>query len=390
MNMKRIINIKRVWAVAYKEWLEIVRDRLFFALSFIVPVVLMLLFGFGLSFDVENLPFAIIDRDSSAMSRDYAYQYINSRYFDFKGFASDQRDLDFLLTDNELRMFIVIPEHFQKRLLKGRPVTVQTHIDGTYPFRANTAKGYVSAINNSFSMSLMADHFSKRYGLRPDNVQSILKPVKLGVRYLYNQSLNSIWSVAPKLIMAILLISPPFLTALGVVREKESGSIYNIYASTVSRMEFLIGKLSPYVLISFINAVLLFVFAKFLYGAPFKGDLLFFALATVLYVICTTGIGLVVSVFVKTQVAAMIVSAIVTVVPAALYSGVIIPIPSLSAFAQVAAHLLPAMYYTEIVLGSFLKGVGITALWPDVLILGIYATVLFLVGYLLFTKRPRA
>ena len=382
------MNIERIKAVASKEWIEIIRDRLFFALSFIVPVVLMILFGYGLSFDVENLPFAIIDRDNTALSRDYAFQYIHSRYFDFKGFASGERDLDPLLADNKLRMFIVIPEHFQKRLLEGRPVTVQTHIDGTYPFRANTAKGYVAAINNAFSMSLLTDYFSRHYGLPPDTVRSMLQPVKLGIRYLYNQSLNSIWSVAPKLIMAILLISPPFLTALGVVREKESGSIYNIYASTVSRLEFLIGKLSPYVLISTINAVLLFLFARFLYGAPFKGNLLFFLLATVLYVICTTGIGLVVSVFAKTQVAAMIVSAIVTVVPAALYSGVIIPIPSLSEYAQAAAHLLPAMYYTEIVLGSFLKGVGISALWPDVLILGIYAGVLFLAGYLLFTKRP--
>ncbi len=383
------MNVRRIIAVAEKEWLEIIRDRLFFALAFIVPATLMLLFGFGLSFDVENLPFAVIDRDNSALSRDYAYRFINSRYFDFKGYSSSERQLDPLLNDNKLRLFIVIPEHFQKDLMAGRPVGIQTHIDGTYPFRANTAKGYVSAINHAFSMELLSDHVSKRYGIRLERAREMLQPVKLGVRYLYNQSLNSIWSVAPKLIMAILLISPPFLTALGVVREKENGSIYNIYASTVSRMEFLIGKLVPYVVISTINAFLLFLFARGVYGAPFKGDLLFFILATILYVICTTGIGLVVSIFAQTQIAAMIVSSIVTVVPAMLYSGVIIPISSLSQAAQVAAHLLPAMYYTDIVLGCFLKGVGMGALWRDVLVLGIYAMVLFTVGYLLFSKRPR-
>jgi ABC-2 type transport system permease protein/ribosome-dependent ATPase len=383
------MNIKRIIAVASKEWLEIVRDRLFFALAFIVPATLMLLFGFGLSFDVEDLPFAVIDRDNSALSRDYAYRFINSRYFELKGYSRDERQLAPLLSDNRLRLFIVIPEHFQKDLMAGRPVSVQTHIDGTYPFRANTAKGYVSAINHAYSMEMLSGHLSQRYGIRLEQAQAMLQPVKLGVRYLYNQSLNSIWSVAPKLIMAILLISPPFLTALGVVREKESGSIYNIYASTVSRMEFLIGKLAPYVAISALNALLLFVFARLVYGAPFKGGLLFFTLATLLYVICTTGIGLLVSIFAKTQIAAMIVSSIVTVVPATLYSGVIIPISSLSQAAQVAAHLLPAMYYTNIVLGCFLKGVGVAALWLDVLVLAVYATLLFTAGYLLFTKRPR-
>lgn len=383
------MNIKRIIAVASKEWLEIVRDRLFFALAFIVPATLMLMFGFGLSFDVEDLPFAVIDRDNSALSREYTYRFINSRYFDLKGYSRDERQLEPLLSDNMLRLFIVIPEHFQKDLLAGRPVSVQTHIDGTYPFRANTAKGYVSAINHAFSMEMLSRHLSKRYGVTLEQSQAMLQPVKLGVRYLYNQSLNSIWSVAPKLIMAILLISPPFLTALGVVREKESGSIYNIYASTVSRMEYLIGKLMPYVAISALNALLLFLFARLVYGAPFKGDLLFFTLATILYVICTTGIGLLVSIFAKTQIAAMIVSAIVTVVPALLYSGVIIPISSLSQAARVAAHILPAMYYTDIVLGCFLKGVGVGVLWMDVLVLGVYATLLFSASYLLFTKRPR-
>ena len=383
------MNIKRIVAVASKEWMEVVRDRLFFALAFIVPTVLMLLFGFGLSFDVENLPLAIVDRDHSALSRDYAYRFINSRYFDFQGYSRDERQLDPLLSDNQLRLFIVIPEHFQKNLLAGRPVSIQTHIDGTYPFRANTARGYVSAINHAFSMETLSRYLSRRWGLPLEQARTMLQPVRLEVRYLYNQSLNSIWSVAPKLIMAILLISPPFLTALGVVREKESGAIYNIYASTVSRGEFIIGKLTPYVAISAVNGLLLFILARFLYGAPFKGDLPFFLLATLLYVICTTGIGLLISIFAQTQVAAMIVSSIVTVVPAVLYSGVFIPISSLSPTAQVAAHLLPAMYYTNIVLGCFLKGVGIAMLWEDVLVLGGYAAVLFASSYLLFTKRPR-
>jgi ABC-2 type transport system permease protein/ribosome-dependent ATPase len=383
------MNIKRIMAVVNKERKEIVRDKLFFSLAFFLPVMLMILFGYGLSFDVENIPFAIIDRDHTNLSRDYAYHFISSRYFDFKGYCADERELDPLLAENKLRAFIIIPEHFQKDILHNRPVSIQTIIDGTYPSRADITRGYVSAINNGFSMELISGYLSRLKGIPVEQARALLQPIRLEVRFLYNQSVKSIWSVAPKLMMAILLMTPPFLTALGIVREKESGSIFNIYASTVSRLEFLIGKLTPYVAISVFNSFVLYLMARFLFGAPFKGDLFFFAMVTVLYVICTTGIGLVVSTFARTQIAAIIVTSILTIVPAALYSGVLIPISSLSKGAQIEAHMMPAMYYTNIVLGSFLKGTGITVLWMNVAVLAVYALILFTTGYLLFTKRPR-
>ena len=382
------MNVRRVMAVVAKEWREIVRDRLFFALAFVVPGMLMLLFGYGLSLDVEDIPFAIVDYDNTATSRDYAYRLTSSQYFDFKGYSRDEALLARQLMTNELRAFIVIPEHFERKLLSGQAAPVQTMLDGTFPSRAETAKGYVIAINAAYSRERLASFLSASKGVSPQAAAAALEPVKLDVRYLYNQSLLSIWSIGPKLIMVILMVSPPFLTALGVVREKERGSIYNIYASTVSRGEFLLGKITPYVGISMVNAVLLWLLATFLFGAPFKGDFLFFLLATLIYVICTTGIGLIVSVVVQTQVAAMVVTAIVTVVPAALYSGVLIPIPSLSGQAQVAAHMLPAMYYTNIVTGSFLKGAGLATLWRDVAVLTLYAAGLFAAGYGLFRKRP--
>ncbi|MDE2427924.1 MAG: ABC transporter permease [Burkholderiales bacterium] len=383
------MNLRRIRVVAYKEWREIVRDRLFFALAFVVPSLLMLLFGYGLSLDVENIPLAIVDYDQSVMSRDYAHRFIDSRYFAFQGYAGRESEVEKLLVDNTLRAVIVIPPQFGEKLLAGRSADVQTWIDGTFPFRALTAKGYVTAINAAINVENLAAHFSALTGVQRDAIRDALQPVRLETRYLYNQEVKSIWSIAPKLIMVILMLSPPFLTALGVVREKESGAIYNVYSSTLSRGEYLIGKLLPYVGISIINACALTTFALLLFGAPFKGNALFFLLATVLYVICTTGIGLLVSVVVNTQVAAMVGTAIVTVVPAVLYSGMIIPIPSLSAVAAVIAHLLPGMYYAEIAMGSFLKGVGFAALWPDLLILSLYACALFTAGFLAFHKRPK-
>lgn len=382
------MNMKRVVAVAHKEWREIIRDRVFFSLSFIVPVVMMLLLGYGLSLDVENIPFAVVDYDRSALSRDYAYRFIGSRYFAFKGYVSDERELARLLTENKIRAAIVIPEKFQERLLGDRSVRVQTLIDGTFPSRTMITKGYVIAINSAASQELLAGYLARKGGLSLKEAQQALQPVSLDVRFLYNQSVKSIWSIAPKLIMVILMVSPPFLTALGVVREKESGSIYNIYASTVSRGEFLIGKLTPYIAISSLNSLVLWTLATQLFGAPFKGNFLFYLVATFLYLVCTTGIGLFVSVLVRTQIAAMMVTAIVTVVPAVLYSGVLVPISSLTKTAQMVAHCLPAMYYTNIVVGCFLKGVGLSVLWLDTMVLALYAIALFTLGYSLFHKRP--
>lgn len=383
------MNWRRTLAVAQKEWREVLRDRMFFALAFVVPAALMLIFGYGLSLDVENVPFAVVDYDRTPLSRDYAYRFIGSRYFDFKGYAASERELDPLLKDNRIRAAIVIPAHFQRNLRAGRAAHVQTLIDGTIPSRAQTTKGYVAAINGDFSTEMLAQHVSRLRGLPLDQARERVQPVRLELRYLYNQSVKSIWSLAPKLIMLVMIFVPPLLTAVGIVREKETGSIYNIYASTVSRGEFLLGKLAPYVAISVVNVLVLWFLATQVFGAPFKGDPFFFFIASVLFVTCTTGIGLLVSLLVRTQLAATLVTVILTMVPALEYSGFLMPVESLAGEGGIEARLLPAMYYTNIVVGSFLKGVGLEVLWVDLLVLAGYTVALYAAGYFLFHKRPK-
>ena len=384
------MNMTRVWAVVCKECREILRDRLFFTLAFVVPVSLMLLFGYGISLDVENIPFAVLDYDNSSMSRDYLHRFINSRYFDYKGSVRTERDLDPMLAHSDIRFAIIVPPKFQENLLAGRPAGVQSIIDGTFPFRTSTSKGYVIAINAEFNGELLADYISRHLGVSQKQAAAMAQPVGLQLRYLYNQEMKSIWSIASAMMMLVLMVCPPFLTALGVVREKENGSIYNIYASTVTRGEFLIGKLAPYVGISVINILILWFIATSVFGAPFKGDPLFFFIVSVIYVTCTTGIGLLVSLIVRTQVAAMMLTTIVTVVPSMLYSGLLVPIASMDAESKFEAHLFPAMYYTEIALGSFLKGIGLNQLWGNVLVLTLYAGVLWTLSYFLFHKRPKS
>ncbi|MCU0572354.1 MAG: ABC transporter permease [Syntrophobacteraceae bacterium] len=382
------MNLRRILAVASRERREVVRDRLFFALAFIVPPVLLLTFGHGLSLDVEKSPFAVVDYDRTPMSRDYLHGFMASRQFSFKGFLETERDVYGLLASGKVRSVIIIPEQFQERLLAGRPVAVQTLIDGTFPFRAQTTRGYVVAVNAAFSSNLLSGHLARTSGMDPELAERMLEPIRTEVRCLYNPSLKSDWSLAPRLMMMVLMICPPLLTAMGVVREKETGAITNIYSSTITRSEYLLGKLAPYIGVSILNIVVLWVITVKVFGAPFKGDPLFFFLASVLYVLCTTGMGLIVSVLVRTQVAAILITFIVTVVPSVFYSGIFVPVPSLGEGARVVAHLLPAMYYTDIVAGCFLKGVGIQVLWREVLVLAGYAAVLAAIGYSMFHKRP--
>ena len=379
------MNSRRIFAVAYKEWREIVRDRLFLSLAFVVPVSLMLIFGYGINLDVEHIPFAVVDHDKSALSRDYLHRYIDSRYFAYQGDLASEREIGPLLADSRIRLAIVIPPRFEENLTAGRSVAIQTLIDGTFTFRTSSSKGYVIAINAAFNSELLGNYISQRLGIPLETAREMAQPVKAELRYMYNQEVKSAWSIA-----TVLMITPPFLTALGVVREKENGSIYNIYASTVTRGEFLIGKLAPYVGISILNILILWLMVARLFGAPFKGDPLFFFLASVIYVICTTGIGLLVSLLVRTQVAAMMMTVVVTVVPSVLYSGLLVPIASMDPTGQFEAHLFPAMYYTDIILGSFLKGVGLEQLWGKMLALLIYAIVLWTASFLMFHKRPKS
>ncbi len=382
------MNFKRILAVTSREARGMVRDKLFFAMAFIVPALLMLTFGYGLSLDVMHSPLAALDYDRTSMSRDYLHRFMDSPAFSFRGYLKSERQIYPLLASGTVRAVLIIPEHFQQNLLAGRPAAVQTLIDGTFPFRAQTVKGYVAAINNSFNLRELSLYLCRTRAMSRRRALAGLEPIKAQVRCLYNRNLRSDWSIAPRLMMMVMMICPPFLTAMGVVREKETGAIYNIYSSTITRGEYLLGKLTPYVVVSIFNAVVLWLIATEVFGAPFRGGRLFFFASSVLYVICTTGMGLIVSVLVGTQVAASLVTFIVTVVPTVFYSGMFVPISSLSPSGRVVARLLPAMYFTNIVSGCFLKGVGFKVLWSDAAVLAIYAAALFMLGYSRFHKRP--
>ena len=376
--------------MAFKEWKETTRDRLFLSLAFLLPALWLVVFGYGLNLDVEDIPFAVVDRDHSELSREYLQRFIQSRYFSFRGYADEERTLDRLLAETKIRAAIIVPERFQEQLAAGEPVAVQTLLDGTFPLHTDIAKGYVIAINQAFTEERLIDFLRRSRGLTPEQAGVLVHPLSVEVRYLYNEEVRSTWSMVPALVMFTLMLASPLLTALGVVREKETGSIYNIYCSTVTRAEFLTGKLLPYIVISLVNVCVLWLMAVGLFQVPFKGNFLLFFSASVLFVFCTTGIGLLISLLVQTQMAALIITMVVAMIPTILFSGLLVPVASLTRGAKVQAHLFPAMYYTDIVRGSFLKGVGAEVLWIDLLALAMFAAGMGGLTYQLFTKRPKA
>lgn len=381
------MNLRRALVVAHKEAREIARDRIYFSLAFLLPVVLMLVFGYGMTQEVQNIPLAIVDHDRSVISRDYAHRFIESRYFDFKGYVNSVDEAEPLLLDGRVRVVIVLPTHFQERLASGLPVDVQTLLDGTFTYRLRTVDGYVQAISQAVSHELQSEYLVRNAGLSADRAQTLLQPLRVETRYLYNQELREIWSVAPGLIMFVLTLAAPLLMALSVVREKETGTIYNIYASTITRAEYLAGKLLPNVVVSFINGTVLVLLAVWYFGAPLKGDVVFFLTAMLVYVIWATSFGLLISVMVRTQMAAILITVILVMVFVIQFSGMMIPVSTMTGANYAIAHSMAPMYFNDIVTNTFLKGGGFTASWREFAALTGLTMSFLTLGYLLFRKR---
>lgn len=381
------MKLRRAFVVAQKEAREIVRDRIYCALAFLLPVVLMLVFGYGMTQEVQNVPLAIVDHDRSAQSRDYSHRFIESRYFDFKGFVNSVRAAEPLLLDGDVRAVIVLPEHFQERLANGLPVAIQTLLDGTFTYRLRTVDGYIEAINQAVSGELQTQYLVRSAGLSTKRAQTALQPLRVETRYLYNQELREIWSIAPGLVMFILTLTSPLLMALSVVREKETGTIYNIYASTITRAEYLSGKLLPNVIVSFLNGMVLVLMAVWYFGAPFKGGVLFFLIAMLTYVIWATSLGLLISVMVRTQMAAIMITVILAMVFVMQFSGMMIPVSSMTGANYVIAHSIAPMYFNDVVTHTFLKGGGFAASWREFAALVVFMFSFLAFGYLLFHKR---
>ena len=339
----------------------------------------MLVFGFGISTDVNNLSFAVLDRDQSPESRAYLEELRGSTYFREKTPLSTYDDIDKRLKSGDISVAIEIPPSFGIDIKRGRPVWVSALIDGAMPFRAETIRGYLQGMHQLY----LRDPAVK-------TTQSAASPAAtIETRFKYNQDFDSIYAMVPSTMSLLLALFPAILMALAIVREKELGSITNLYVTPVTRLEFLVGKQLPYIAVAMANFILMLLLALFVFQIPLKGSFPTLLLGVVIYVTATTGYGMLISAFTRTQIAALFGTAILTVLPATQFSGMMTPVSSLSVGAQIMGRGFPMTYFVPISVGTFTKGLGFTDLGVDLLALIVFVPVLTWFSILLLRKQER-
>jgi ribosome-dependent ATPase len=370
-------SLGRVWAFARRETVELIHDHVRLAFAVLGPLLLMAVFGWGISLDVDHLPFAVLDGDGTTASRDYADSFRGSYYFDEKRPLSSYQELNRRLRNGELRIALDIPPGFQRDLERARAPEVNAILDAAVPFRAETARGYLEGVHGQYQSRLR-----QAKGLPPAE-----SPVNIETRALFNQDFKSVYAMVPGDIMLLLMLIPSMLTALSVVREKELGSIANFYAAPATRSEFLLGKQLPYLTVALVQFATLVALAVLLFQVPVKGSWLTLILGGIVYVLASTGFGLLLSVFASTQTAAIFAAAIIAILPAVQFSGMFVPVSSLSGGAWFAAKIFPSTYFQAISVGTFTKALGMPSLWRNVAALAVIATVYFVTCLLLLRKQ---
>jgi ribosome-dependent ATPase len=350
-------SLRRLWAYARREVQEVRRDPIRLAFALLGPILLMIVFGYGISFDVQKLSLAAMDRDQSAESRAYLENFSSSRYFELQAPITDYNDLEKRMRGGKLKVAIEIPAGFGADIQRGRPTEVGAWVDGAMPSRAETSLGYVQGAHQAFLSDLVA-----RQSTPPPTAL-----LNIETRFRYNPTFNSVYAMVPSIMMLLLIFIPAMMTALGVVREKEMGSITNLYVTPVTGLEFLLGKQLPYAAIGLVNFACMLGLALFLFQVPVKGSALVLVTGAALYVIATTGFGLLISVFVRSQVAAIFAAGILTMLPAVQFSGMFTPLSSLTGSARMMGLGFPSTYFQQISLGSFTKALGFADLAPNLL-----------------------
>ncbi|MCF3932809.1 ribosome-associated ATPase/putative transporter RbbA [Acuticoccus sp. M5D2P5] len=377
---RRHFDPRRVFSYSHREALELTRDPIRLTLALLGSVILMFVMGYGISFDVEGLKFVVLDRDQTARSRDYIGELQGSRYFIATEPAYSYDEIDARMRAGEISLAIEIPPGFARDIERGAPVSVAAWIDGAMPTRAETISGYVQGMHAHWLQTRATE---AGYGDR------IAPLATIELRYRYNPSVKSIIAIVPGVIPVLMMLIPAMLAALSVVREKELGSIVNFYVTPTTRIEFLLGKQIPYVAVSMVSFLTLVVLAVGLLGVPLTGSLPTLLLGAVLYLCCSTAIGLLISTFMKSQIAAVFGTAILTILPAVNFSGMIDPVSSLQGVGRLIGEVYPTSYFLVIARGAFSKGLGFAELYPAFLPLLVAAPVLLGLTAALLPKQDR-
>ena len=376
---KRAKGLRRLLSYASRETLELIRDPIRLTMSFLGSMVLMVVIGYGITMDVDDLSYAVFDRDQTSTSLNYRNALSGSRYFNEQPVITSYADMDRRMKSGELSLAVEIPPEFSQKLHKGEQVEIGAWIDGAMPSRAETIQGYVTGIHLKWLLQ-QASQASQVQSTSSINVES---------RYLYNPDVRSLVAIVPAVMPMLLLMIPALLTSLAVVREKELGSIINLYVTPVTRIEFLLGKQLPYIATSFVSFLLLVAMAVWLFNIPQKGDVIVLCLITLLFVTFSTSFGLLASVFTNSQIAAILLTTIGTMVPAIQFAGMITPVSALEGAGRVIGELHPISYFLTASRGIFSKGLGFETLDFAVFAIAISIPITLWLATVLLRKQER-
>ena len=369
-----------IWTFARREAKELLRDkiRLFFAVF--GPLIIMASVSWGISFDVRNLKFAVYDRDQTAASRELVEYFDGSRYFLQQPPIQSEAEIDTVLKSSGAILVIDIPSGFGRDLARGLKPEVGFYVDGSMPFNATNIRGYIGSLITAYTKDRIADS-----GLPV----SLKAPAGIEPRFMYNQDFDSINAIAPGVMMLVLMMIPAMMSAVGVVREREIGSIANFYASPAAVAQYLIGKQLPYIAVGMVNFAAMMLMIIYLFGVPLKGSFTGLAIGTLLMVSASTALGLLISCFVRSQLAAIFATAIITMIPAQTYSGFIYPLSTMEGGALVIGKTFPSSWYYTVSVGSFTKGLHTADLLHEYAAIAAFAATSLILACVLLKKQEK-
>ncbi|WP_446925332.1 ribosome-associated ATPase/putative transporter RbbA [Klebsiella pneumoniae] len=375
---RQAFSLRRLFSYSRREALELRRDPVRSTLALLGTVILMFIMGYGISMDVEDLRFAVLDRDQTLSSQGWSQNLAGSRYFIEQAPLRSYDELDRRMRDGELAVAIEIPPNFGRDIARGTPVQIGVWVDGAMPNRAETVRGYVQAMHLAWLQEMAG---------RQSSPQRDTSLISIETRYRYNPDVKSLPAIVPAVIPLLLMMIPAMLSALSVVREKELGSIINLYVTPTTRSEFLLGKQLPYIVLGMFNFFLLCALSVFVFGVAHKGSFLTLTLAALLYVTIATGLGLLISTFMKSQIAAIFGTAIITLIPATQFSGMIDPVASLEGPGRWIGQIYPTSHFLTIARGTFSKALNISDLWGSFIPLLIAVPLVLGLSVLLLQKQ---
>ena len=373
-------------------------------------MLLMIAMGFGISFDVDGIAYAVLDRDRTPASRAYREQFAGTPWFAEQAPLTDEADLQQRLASGRLALAIEIPPGFGRDLKRGARPEVRLLVDGAIPFRGDTIRGYVEGVHRQYLETLAAGQstasplpaMTPGEGVEPGLVtgavrggapmsgeMSLAPPVAIETRFRFNQDFKSVYAMVPGILMLLLIMIPATMTAVGVVREKELGSIINLYATPTQGLEFLLGKQLPYLGLALLSYLLLLLMALWLFRVPLTGSLSALSLGAALFVFASTGLGLLMSTFMRTQIAAVFGTAIASTIPTILFSGMLVPVSSLTGAARFMGYGFPSAWFNHISVGTFTKGLQLGDLWLDYGVLAAFGLGFLLLGLALLRTQER-